>query len=421
MALDCITTHYGDPALECPMMPIPPSRLLCRLSLRRGFVKYVRNAPVYRCWEDKPVRDFGRRAAILIALAMAPLVASNAAEAKRKKHKPAPSASAHATSKHRKILAAPGKDGPSDPKMPPSKPADKTKADAPKPHPNTWTDAEIAEAKTHCDEILKRIHAVAIAHAPIKHGACGAPAPVELLSIGENPPVSLSPAPIVRCDLAEALVTWLELDVQPSARKHLGGPIVKIETMSDYSCRNAYRRKSTRLSEHGLANAVDIGTFITASAKTASVLDDWGKSQREIVAEAAAEKKAAEMAAAEKAAQAKRAHGPAPKTPPPVATASKLGAPATGLAHAESENHTSKITVTLPGAESADLTAPETHPAAPKQTKPPPDPEVEAFLHEAHEAACHIFGTTLGPEANADHRNHFHVDMAVRKYKKICD
>ena len=43
------------------------------------------------------------------------------------------------------------------------------------------------------------------------------------------------------------------------------------------------------------------------------------------------------------------------------------------------------------------------------------------FLREAHAAACRIFGTTLGPEANEAHRNHFHVDMAERKVKKICD
>jgi hypothetical protein len=33
-----------------------------------------------------------------------------------------------------------------------------------------------------------------------------------------------------------------------------------------------------------------------------------------------------------------------------------------------------------------------------------------------------MFGTTLGPEANAAHRNHLHVDMAQRKTDtKICD
>jgi hypothetical protein len=46
---------------------------------------------------------------------------------------------------------------------------------------------------------------------------------------------------------------------------------------------------------------------------------------------------------------------------------------------------------------------------------------VGRFLREAHRAACRIFGTTLGPEANDDHRNHFHVDMAERKVKKVCD
>ena len=35
-----------------------------------------------------------------------------------------------------------------------------------------------------------------------------------------------------------------------------------------------------------LANALDIGGFITATTKTADVLQDWGKPQREIMAEA---------------------------------------------------------------------------------------------------------------------------------------
>ena len=51
---------------------------------------------------------------------------------------------------------------------------------------------------------------------------------------------------------------------------------------------------------------------------------------------------------------------------------------------------------------------------------PPTGPRAR-FLREAHAAACRIFGTTLGPEANEAHRNHFHVDMAERKVKKICD
>jgi hypothetical protein len=34
-----------------------------------------------------------------------------------------------------------------------------------------------------------------------------------------------------------------------------------------------------------------------------------------------------------------------------------------------------------------------------------------AFLHEIHDKACDIFDVTLGPNYNADHANHFHLDV----------
>ena len=43
------------------------------------------------------------------------------------------------------------------------------------------------------------------------------------------------------------------------------------------------------------------------------------------------------------------------------------------------------------------------------------------FLRGAHRAACKIFGTVLGPEANNAHKNHFHVDMADRRGLMICE
>lgn len=306
----------------------------------------------------------------------------------------------------------------------------------PKPA-ETWSEVEIADARAHCAVILQRIHAVALPHAPIREGACGAPAPVELISIGRNPQVALSPPAIVRCDLAEQLVNWFEKDVQPLARKHLKSAIVRIETMSSYSCRNAYGRKSAKLSEHALANAVDIGGFITASAKSAEVLDDWGKPEREVVAEAAAQKLAAEEAAA-KTAQAdvagNPAHGALPSAAPSTAGAAAVGLVRSTIIDGIS-NHTSAVPDWAPGTNVNRLGGPPAKPvnigsAARKaaflsfgggRSLDNPDPAMRAFLHEAHETACQVFGTTLGPEANAAHRNHFHVDMASRKFGKICD
>jgi hypothetical protein len=42
------------------------------------------------------------------------------------------------------------------------------------------------------------------------------------------------------------------------------------------------------------------------------------------------------------------------------------------------------------------------------------------FLKEIHSGACKIFGTVLGPEANAAHKSHFHLDMAKRRFSSFC-
>ena len=238
--------------------------------------------------------------------------------------------------------------------------------------------------------------------------------------------------------MAEALSTWVEGDLQPLAKAHLGAEIINIETMSSYSCRNAYGRVHGKLSEHGLANALDIRGFVTASAKTAYVLEDWGTPQREILEriaaqKAAAEKLAAAQAAAEKAAQANQVatKSAKPLSPaaaiPPASTASTLGAPASGIARTTIAGGISKLTVTIPGAKpdaktssGFAITEPEKL-GGPKETEAAGRLRKTEILHAAHASACRIFGTTLGPEANGEHRNHFHVDMAARKTTKICD
>lgn len=46
--------------------------------------------------------------------------------------------------------------------------------------------------------------------------------------------------------------------------------------------------------------------------------------------------------------------------------------------------------------------------------------ERSQFLREIHDGACKIFGTVLGPQANAAHKNHFHLDMAKRRHSAYC-
>lgn len=49
-------------------------------------------------------------------------------------------------------------------------------------------------------------------------------------------------------------------------------------------------------------------------------------------------------------------------------------------------------------------------------------PEERAFLRRLHQSACKRFGTVLGPDYNAAHANHFHLDMArsMRNGTSFC-
>jgi hypothetical protein len=299
----------------------------------------------------------------------------------------------------------------------------------PQPQADIWPEGEIQLAKARCTQILKQIDVVAIPEPGVRQGECGSPAPVRLVSIGKKPEVAISPPALVTCDFAQALHNWVKTDLQPLSRKHLGSEIIKIENMSDYSCRTAYGRAKNRLSEHGRANALDIRGFVTAKAEAAMVLEDWGMTERDIVAaKAAAEKAAAEKAAA--AAAAAAAAKAAPATANAASTAPAL-VPASG-GRPTIIDGLPRVTVTIPGAASAHdphlglvpakLGGPKA--AGPETQKNGTLPLAERksrFLREAHAAACRIFGTTLGPEANNAHRNHLHIDLAERRATNFCE
>ncbi len=335
---------------------------------------------------------------------------------------------------------------------------------------NRWSNADIQIARARCQHILRGIKAEFVAMEPIKRGACGDPAPLKLKSIGSKPRVKFNPPAVVNCDMVVSLHKWIVNDLQPLARRHLKSPIVGVETMSSYSCRNAYGRKDTRLSQHARANAVDIRGFVTAKSARARLLAHWGPTQRAIRAakrakERAEEKKRLAKAAAEKAviAAAKAKDKAAKKAAKDTASATSA-VTAEAATPAELEASMPQVRPSILEGLSA-LMAGNTDPQ--KNTRTPasgfslapsklggpalasaaaanPAEEFEQapswpvylvsknanpakartprarFLREAHRTACGLFGTVLGPEANNAHRNHFHVDMAKRKLGAYC-
>jgi hypothetical protein len=283
------------------------------------------------------------------------------------------------------------------------------------PAKEEWPKDEIARATEQCTHLLSGVAAEIEYLEPIKKGECGLPAPVRLKSLGSEKKVVFDPPVDINCPMVAALNKWIKSTLQPSARERLKSEVVQVVNASGYSCRNVYSLPNAKLSQHALANAVDIGGFKLADGRTIKVLKGWGMTERDKVALAKAKEKAEAEAKAKAAAESKAAHakGTDPAQNGDVATGPKQSVAVT------------KASLTLvPGKKDAAASAAEAKSTADKTAAPadPPKPTAEGlFLRAIHDGACKDFGTVLGPEANDPHRNHFHLDLIPRRRHGICE
>jgi hypothetical protein len=265
----------------------------------------------------------------------------------------------------------------------PAKPAEPPAPVPPSAQPAPpWTDTEIATARAQCDRLLDKVTFVADVLEPTREGVCGAPAPRLLKSLGVSK-VRIDPSPSLNCPMIAALNTWLSDNLQPAAQKGFGSLVVRILAEGAYSCRNRYGLASAPISEHAFMNAIDISGFVLENGKVIKVGKSW-------------------------AAQSHALQGSLTAKPTPPSRNLKI------LAVAEAK---------LGASDLAKQVAVKPKPSAPwAAEKEKAAREAESvFLHRVHDDACEIFGTVLGPDANAAHHDHFHLDMKARKYRSICE
>ena len=336
------------------------------------------------------------------------------------------------------------------PEKAPTPPAD-PKAAAPQPgppDPDVWSDREIIAALKDCLKRLAPLGAAVEIAEPLRQERCGAAAPVVLKRIGLGPnAVEFQPPPMLNCAMVASLHAWIEKTLQPAAQELLGSPVTRIRNASGYACRNRVGTlfHSDRLSEHALANAIDIAGFVTADGRSVDVLNQWGPTVRDLrveqerAAKAAAEAKAAARAAEQKAAEAARAvktaRGAKQAGAKAEAARSKEEAERkreeaqqkeaewrrslTRLAALQKLGHGTDAGRGQPpppqrGAKKkgVEAKAPTPVPGNEEEDRLPAE---SAFLRRLHSGACGTFTTVLGPDANEAHRNHFHFDLASRK------
>ena len=132
----------------------------------------------------------------------------------------------------------------------------------------------------------------------------------------QDAPVRLSSSFLATCPVAVAFALFERHGLQPAAQRVFGQPVVQVDHLGSYACRNMYNRAEGRRSQHASANALDIAGFRLKDGQRIELQKDW--------------------------------NGEGPKA---------------------------------------------------------------QFLRQVRESACESFNTVLGPDYNAAHHNHFHLDM----------
>ena len=96
---------------------------------------------------------------------------------------------------------------------------------------------------------------------------------------GDLGPLAVTNLGPLACPLANSFAAWARYGADRAARQILGSPLVRIETMGSYACRNV--AGTGRLSAHSRAEAIDIAAFVLEDGRRISVTAGWNGSEKE--------------------------------------------------------------------------------------------------------------------------------------------
>lgn len=90
---------------------------------------------------------------------------------------------------------------------------------------------------------------------------------------GTTPLVPAGPA--MTCPVALGFALWDRQVLQPAARSELGSAAARVEHYGTYSCRRQYGAATGRISEHALANALDVSGVTLRNGRRVTVASDY--------------------------------------------------------------------------------------------------------------------------------------------------
>ena len=108
-------------------------------------------------------------------------------------------------------------------------------------------------------------------------GVCGALKPFKMAA-ADYGRVRLRPAAVLRCSMINPVDDWVRNVVSPAAARYLGSSVKELKVAASYSCRTRNGLPGAKLSEHGLANALDISAFLLDDGRKITLRRGWNGS-----------------------------------------------------------------------------------------------------------------------------------------------
>lgn len=103
---------------------------------------------------------------------------------------------------------------------------------------------------------------------------CGTERPFELSAVDDGR-IVIKPVALLRCPMIPQVERWIRESAAPAARYYFGADLVEIVIAGSYACRPMNHVSGAKLSEHGYANALDVGGFKLSDGRKIMVKAGW--------------------------------------------------------------------------------------------------------------------------------------------------
>jgi hypothetical protein len=154
--------------------------------------------------------------------------------------------------------------------------------------PNHWfIDPRLSALKRDrdlCRYVMRppHVNATPVTDKPHDKAGCGWINAVSVSSAG-GAEISMNP---ITCETAAAFSLWMEHEVQPAAQRIFGKRVTYVQNFGTYSCRNIigsdiWKGALSQLSQHALANAIDISSFTLEGGQKIVVQKNWNGPEKE--------------------------------------------------------------------------------------------------------------------------------------------